>query len=70
MTTFAVLNKADHLDEPGLAEALDFTRRVLGEVGQPPTAYPMSARAALDGGDAGFTAFQADFTVYLSARGG
>jgi Dynamin family len=70
VTTFAVLNKADHLDEPGLAEALEFTRRVLeGEAGQPGTAYPMSARAALDGGDAGFTAFEADFTAYLSARG-
>ena len=35
VTTFAVLNKADHLDEPGLAEALEFTRRVLGEAGHP-----------------------------------
>ena len=69
VTTFAVLNKADHLDEAGLAEALEFTRRVLGEVGQPGRAYPMSARAALDGGDAGFTVFEADFTAYLSARG-
>ena len=47
VTTFAVLNKADHLDEPELAEALEFTRRVLGEAGQPGTAYPMSARAAV-----------------------
>ena len=29
VTTFAVLNKADHLDEPGLAEAVEFTRQVL-----------------------------------------
>ncbi len=28
--TFAVLNKADYLDERGLAEAAEFTRRVLG----------------------------------------
>ena len=72
--TFVVLNKADHLDEPGLAEALEFTRRVLGEAGHPGPVYPMSARAALadaDAGfaDAGFAAFEADFTAYLSARG-
>ena len=69
VTTFAVLNKADHLNEPGLAEASEFTRRVLGEAGQPGAVYPMSALAALDGGDAGFTAFEAAFTAYLSARG-
>ena len=68
VTTFAVLNKADHLDEAGLAEAVEFTRRVLGEAGHPGTVYPMSARAALRGGDDGFTAFAADFTAYLSAR--
>jgi GTP-binding protein EngB required for normal cell division len=68
VATFAVLNKADHLDEPGLAEAVEFTRRVLGEAGHPETVYPMSARAALDGGDAGFAAFHADFTAYLSDR--
>ena len=33
VATFAVLNKADHLDEAGLAEAVEFTRRVLGEAG-------------------------------------
>ena len=69
VTTFVVLNKADHLDEPGLAEALEFTQRVLGEAGHPGTVYPMSARAALGGADAGFAAFEADFTAYLSARG-
>ena len=68
VTTFAVPNKADHLDEPGLAEAVDFTRRVLGEAGHPGAVYPMSARAALGGGDVGFAAFEADFTAYLSAR--
>ena len=68
VTTFAVLNKADHLDEPGLAEAVEFTRRVLGEAGHPDAVYPMSARAALGGGDAGFAAFEADFTAYLAAR--
>ena len=68
VTTFAVLNKADYLDEPGLAEAVGFTRRVLGEAGHPGTVYPMSARAALGGGDAGFAAFEADFTAYLAAR--
>jgi hypothetical protein len=69
VSTFAVLNKADHLDEPELAEALEFTRRVLGEAGHPGPVYPMSARAALGGADAGFAAFSADFTAYLSARG-
>jgi GTP-binding protein EngB required for normal cell division len=68
VTTFAVLNKADHLDEPGLAEAVEFTQRILGEAGHPGAVYPMSARAALGGGDAGFAAFEADFTAYLSAR--
>jgi GTP-binding protein EngB required for normal cell division len=68
VTTFAVLNKADHLDEPGLAEAVEFTQRVLGEAGHPGAVYPMSARAALGGGDAGFAAFEAVFTAYLSAR--
>jgi len=67
--TFVVLNKADHLEEPGLAEALEFTQRVLGEAGHPGPVYPMSARAVLGGADAGFAAFEADFTAYLSARG-
>ncbi len=68
VTTFVVLNKADHLDEQGLAEAVGFTRRVLGEAGHPAKVYPMAARAAPGGGDAGFTAFEADFTAYLSSR--
>lgn len=65
---FAVLNKADRLDGAGLAEASDFTRRVLAEAGYPGPVYPMSARAALDGGDAGFAAFEADFAAYLATR--
>ena len=68
VTTFAVLNKADYLDEAELAEAVEFTRRVLSEAGHSGMVYPMSARAALRGGDDGFAAFQADFTAYLSAR--
>ena len=68
VTTFAVLNKADHLDEAGLAEASEFTRQVLAEAGHPGTVYPMSARAAVRGGDAGFTVFEADFTEYLASR--
>jgi GTP-binding protein EngB required for normal cell division len=68
VTTFAVLNKADHLDEAGLAEAVEFTRRVLGEVGHSAAVYPMSARAALRGCDDGFSAFNADFVSYLSGR--
>ena len=69
VTTFVVLNKADHLDEPGLAETLEFTRRVLGEAGHRDPVYPMSARAALGLHDPGFAAFEADFSAYLSARG-
>lgn len=68
MTLFTVLNKADHLDQNGLAEASEFTRQVLAEAGHSGTVYPMSARAALCGSDAGFTAFETDFTTYLSSR--
>jgi GTP-binding protein EngB required for normal cell division len=68
VTTFAVLNKADHLDEPGLAEAAEFTRQVLTESGHAGKLYPMSARAALSGYDPGFAAFEADFVAYLLAR--
>jgi Dynamin family len=67
VTTFVVLNKADHLDQAGLAEAAEFTCRVLSQAGHSGPLYPMSARAALRGGDAGFSAFAADFTAYLSA---
>ena len=68
VTTFAVLNKADHLDEPGLAEAAEFTRQVLTESSHAGKLYPMSARAALGGYDPGFAAFEADFVAYLLAR--
>ena len=68
VTTFTVLNKADHLDPAGLAEAREFTGRVLQDAGRPGRVYPMSARAALDGGDPGFAAFRADFTAYLASR--
>jgi Dynamin family len=67
-TMFTVLNKADHLDPAGLAEALEFTGRVLQDAGGPGRVYPMSARAALDGGDPGFAAFRAEFTAYLASR--
>lgn len=67
--TFAALNKADHLDAAGLAEATEFAGRVLAASGHHGRVYPMSARAALDGGDPGFAAFAADFTVYLAERG-
>jgi hypothetical protein len=75
VTTFAVLNKADHLDAAGLAEAAEFTRRVLAEAGHTGRVYPMSARAALEkgegeaGGDPGFAAFADDFATYLASRG-
>ena len=71
VTTFAVLNKADHLDEAGLGEAAEFTRRVLADAsvgpGAPGPVYPLSARAAVDGGDPGFDAFAADFATYLAS---
>ena len=67
-TTFTVLNEADHLDQPGLAEALKFTGRVLDCAERPGRVYPMSARAALDSGDPGFAAFRAEFTAYLASR--
>jgi small GTP-binding protein len=67
VTTFVVLNKADYADAAGLAEAVEFTERIAGQaVGAPVRVYPVSARAALSGaGDAGFTAFAADFGAYL-----
>ncbi len=75
VTTFTVLNKADHLDPAGLAEAAEFTRRVLaeaaggrGDQGGGGRVYALSARAALDGGDPGFAEFAADFTAYLAGR--
>lgn len=74
VTTFVVLNKADHLDAAGLARVTEFTRQVVTEAvsrtGQPggPRLYPMSASAAQQAGDPGFTAFAADFTTYLATR--
>lgn len=70
VATFTVLNKADHLDEAGLSEASEFTGRVLADASAwssaPVRVYPLSARAALDGGDPGFDAFAADFRAYLA----
>jgi len=73
VATFTVLNKADHLDAGGLAEAAEFTRQVLaragsGAPGAPGRIYPVSAQAALAGGDPGFSAFAADFMTYLASR--
>jgi GTP-binding protein EngB required for normal cell division len=67
VATFIVLNKADYASAAGLAEAAEFTERVVSEVtGQPVQLYPVSARAALSGaGDAGFTRLLAGFTAYL-----
>ena len=71
--TFVVLNKADHLDGAGLAEAAGFTERVLSQIrgqagreGPGGTVYPMSARDALTpAGDPGFASFAAEFAAYL-----
>jgi predicted GTPase len=71
VTTFTVLNKADHLDDASLAEATAFTRRVLSGPAGSMRVYAMSAKAALDrgvGGDPGFDAFLTDFTAYLAGR--
>jgi GTP-binding protein EngB required for normal cell division len=70
VATFTVLNKADRLDEAELAEAAAFTRQVLAQTAGPDgpgRIYPVSARAALAGGDPGFAAFAADFTAYLAS---
>ena len=71
VATFTVLNKADHLDAAGLAEAAEFTRQVLAQAGRssgtPGRIYPVSARAELAGGDPGFAVFAADFTAYLAS---
>jgi GTP-binding protein EngB required for normal cell division len=76
VTMFVVLNKADYLAGYGtagggeFAEALEFTVRVASEAaGQPVRVYPLSARAALTGGDPGFTAFATDFAGYLHQGG-
>ena len=69
VATFAVLNKADRLDEAELGEAAEFTGRVLtGAADRPVRVYPLSARAALNGGDRGFEAFATDFTAYLAGQ--
>ena len=64
---FIVLNKADRLSGGDLAEVLDFTADVVARAaGHRLRVYPVSARAALAGpGDAGFAAFETDFTSYL-----
>jgi GTP-binding protein EngB required for normal cell division len=64
---FVVLNKADYLDETGLAEAAEFTTLVAGQAaGIPVVVYPLSARNALgQAGDPDFTAFRAVFETYL-----
>jgi GTP-binding protein EngB required for normal cell division len=65
---FVVLNKADYLAPSALAEAEEFTGRVVAEAtGSPQRIYPLSARAALGpGGDPGFAAFAADFLAFLN----
>ena len=63
---FIVLNKADYLDAAQLAESVEFTSEVAAAAtGEPARVYPLSARAALGGGDEGFTAFRADFDACL-----
>ena len=71
VATFTVLNKADHLDAAGLAEAAEFTRQVLAQAGRSsgtPAGFTWaSALAELAGGDTGFAVFAADFTAYLAS---
>jgi small GTP-binding protein len=70
VTTFVVLNKTDHADPADLAEAVEFTERTVSQpAGRQLRVYPVSARAALTSGDAGFTRFAADFAAYLDAAG-
>jgi len=72
VATFTVLNKSDQLDQAELAETIEFTTDVLATArpgrGGADRVYPLSARAALSGGDPGFEAFAADFTAYLASR--
>ena len=70
VTTFVVLNKSDYLDAAGLAEAMEFTERVIRQAtGGAVRIYPVSARSALaPGGDAGFAEFAADFAAYLETE--
>jgi len=66
VTTFVVLNKADHADPADLAEAVEFSERAVSEpAGRRLRVYPVSARAALTSGDPGFAEFAADFVAYL-----
>ena len=68
VTTFIVLNKADYLDPGDLEESLRFTAGVVsGATGRPARIYPLSARAALAGGDPGFEKFRSDFCGYLDS---
>jgi GTPase Era involved in 16S rRNA processing len=60
---FVVLNKADYLDDAGLAEALGFTSAVAAAAtGRPQRIYAMSARTT---GDPGLAAFASDLGAYL-----
>ncbi len=79
MTMFVVLNKADYLAAPGageagpgrdgqseLGEAVGFAARIAAEaIGHPVRVYPVSARAAMADGDAGFAVFASDLAGYL-----
>jgi small GTP-binding protein len=66
---FVVLNKADYLDATSLAEAAEFTSRVVAEAtGRQERLYPLSARSALTpAGHKGFDAFAADFVSFLDS---
>lgn len=72
---FCVLNKADYLDQQGLAEAVEFTRAVVSaESGAPVDVWPVSARAVLAGdcddaaADDRWRAFHQAFRAYLHGR--
>ena len=77
-TIFVVLNKADYLTGPAgdrspgpdeLTEATEFTARIAAAAtGRRPAVYPVSARSALAGYDAGFSAFADDFISHLDSR--
>jgi small GTP-binding protein len=65
---FVVLNKADYLDAASLAEATEFTSRVVAEAtGRQERLYPLSARSANLLADPGFDAFAADFLAFLDS---
>jgi GTP-binding protein EngB required for normal cell division len=65
-----VLGKVDALSEDEQAEVEAYAREKLGEFLDVVDLYPVSARRAMKGGDAGFDKFRAHLLGYLKGRRG